>query len=271
MKFADLFQASKPLIACVHLMPLPGSPRYSGSMREVYDTALAEIEIFKRYPIDGLIVENFRDKPFYPDRIPAETVAALASLTREAVKAVNIPIGVNALRNDAQASIAIATAAEAHFIRVNVHMNAVVSEQGIIEGASHHTLRLRAALRSNVLIFADVGVKHAAPLADRGLATETKDLAERGLVDAVIISGELTGAETKTEDLDIVRQNTDLPILIGSGATPENLHKVYSKVDGLIVGSCFKKDGKGSNFVEEKRVKAFTGAMASLRKSGSWS
>jgi membrane complex biogenesis BtpA family protein len=234
-------------------------------MQHVYDTSLAEVEIFMRHGIDGLIVENFRDKPFFPGRVPAETIAALASLTREIVKRVNVPVGVNVLRNDAEAAIAIATATGAHFIRVNVHMNAVVSEQGIIEGRSHETLRLRAALRSNALIFADVGVKHAAALADRGLATETKDLAERGLVDAIIVSGELTGAETKTEDIDIVRQNTNLPIVIGSGATPENLHKVYSKVDGIIVGSYFKKDGKGNNLVEEARVKVFSDAMAALR------
>jgi membrane complex biogenesis BtpA family protein len=264
MTFRELFKGKKPLIACLHLMPLPGSPSYSGSMREVYDTAFREIEIFKRYHVDGLIVENFRDKPFYPDRIPPETISALAALTREAVKAVDVPVGVNALRNDAQAAMAIATAAEAHFIRVNVHMNAVVSEQGIIQGASHHTLRLRARLRSPTLIFADVGVKHAAPLADRGLAIETKDLADRGLVDAVIVSGELTGSETRPEDVDVVRANTDLPIIIGSGATPENVHRVYSKADGLIVGSYFKKDGRGGNLVEEARVRAFREALALL-------
>ena len=258
MKFKELFKAPKPLIACIHLMPLPGSPRYGGRMREVYDTALSEVETFKRHSVDGLIVENFRDKPFYPDKIPAETIAALAALTREVVRAAPVPVGVNALRNDAQAAVAIATAAEAHFIRVNVHMNAVVSEQGIIQGESHHTLRLRAALRSEVLIFADVGVKHAAPLADRGLAIETKDLADRGLADAIIVSGELTGAATKMEDVDMVRRNTDIPILIGSGATPENLHRVYSKVDGFIVGSYFKEDGKADNLIDEKRVKTFT-------------
>jgi membrane complex biogenesis BtpA family protein len=265
MKFSDLFPVQKPLIACVHLMPLPGAPLYTGNMQHVYETALAEVEIFMRHRIDGLIVENFRDKPFFPGRVPAETIAAIASLTREIVKIVNVPVGVNVLRNDAEAAIAIATATGAHFIRVNVHMNAVVSEQGIIEGRSHETLRLRSALRSHALIFADVGVKHAAALADRGLATETKDLAERGLVDAIIVSGELTGAETKTEDVDIVRKNTNLPILIGSGATPENLHKVFSKVDGIIVGSYFKKDGKGNNLVEEARVKKFTDSIAALR------
>lgn len=128
-------------------------------------------------------------------------------------------------------------------------------------------MRLRENLKSNVLVFADVGVKHAAPLADRGLAIETKDLAERGLADAIIVSGDLTGEETKASDVDIVRQNTDLPILIGSGARPENIKKVYRKVDGFIVGSYFKKDGKGKNFVEEKRVKTFTDKVKRLRKN----
>jgi hypothetical protein len=262
MKFRELFASARPLIACIHLLPLPGAPGYGGRMREVYDTALAEVEIFKRHGVDGLIIENFRDKPFYPGRLPAETIAALATLTREVVRAVGVPVGVNALRNDAEAAVAIATAAEARFVRVNVHMGAVVSEQGIIQGSSHATLRLRSALRSDVLILADVGVKHAAALASRGLAAEARDLGERGLADAIIVSGELTGAETRPEDIDIIRGSTDLPILLGSGATPENLHRVYAKVDGLIVGSYFKREGKGDNLVDEERVKAFAAALA---------
>ena len=269
MAFRDLFTAPKPLIACIHLMPLPGSPRYAGTMQEVYDTALAEAEIFAQYSIDGLIVENFRDIPFYPYTLPAETIAALAAVTREIVRMAQVPVGVNALRNDAQAALAIATATEADFIRVNVHMGTVVSDQGIIQGASHATLRLRAALRSHVLIFADAGVKHATPLADRGLATETRDLTERGLVDAIIVSGDYTGAPTRLEDIAIVRQHTTLPILVGSGAAPDNLPHVYTQVDGLIVGSYFKKEGKAENLVEEARVTKFTDALQALRHA-SW-
>lgn len=264
MTFHTLFASSKPLIACIHLLPLPGSPRYDGNMQAVYDTALAEAALFSKYPIDGLIVENFRDMPFYPGRLPVETVAALATVTRELVSAVTLPVGVNALRNDAEAAVAIATAASAHFIRVNVHMNAVVADQGILQGASHETLRLRAALRSQVLIFADVGVKHATPLAGRGLALETRDLTERGLVDAIIVSGDLTGEETNPDDVAIVRQHTHLPLLIGSGSTPENLPAVYDKVEGLIVGSYFKRDGWADNVVDETRVKTFTDAMQAL-------
>lgn len=267
MAFNTLFTSPKPLIACIHLLPLPGSPRYDGNMQTVYETALAEAQLFATYPIDALIVENFRDMPFYPDRLPAETVAALAAVTRDIVKAVPLPIGVNALRNDAQAAVAIATATTAHFIRVNVHMHAVVADQGILQGASHETLRLRAALRSEVLIFADVGVKHATALAPRGLAVEARDLTERGLVDAIIVSGEATGAVTDPKDVDRVRPHTHLPLLIGSGATPENLPMIYDKVEGLIVGSYFKHNGWADNRVDETRVKRFTDAMQALARA----
>lgn len=263
--FNDLFKASKPLIACIHLLPLPGSPRYTGNMRQVYETALAEATTFSRYPIDGLIVENFRDVPFYPNQLPPETIAAMAAVTHEIVQTVRVPVGVNALRNDASAAMAIATAAEARFIRVNVHMHTVVSDQGILQGTSHATLRLRAALRANVLIMADVGVKHATPLGTRDLATETHDVTERGLADAVIVSGVSTGSPTQLADVVTVRQHTALPILIGSGATPDNLSQLYPNADGMIVGSFFKQNGQADNLVEEHRVKIFTDALQVIR------
>lgn len=257
MTFHDLFPKTKPIIGCIHLLPLPGAPLYEGNIASVYEQALEEAEIFKRNNIHGLIIENFRDKPFYPDKVPAETIAAISSVSREIVKMMNVPVGINVLRNDAEAALAIATAVGASFIRVNVHMGAIVSEQGIIQGLSHQTLRLRQALKSNVLIFADVGVKHAAPLASRGLPMEAIDAQNRGMADAIIVSGELTGAQTNLDDIDVVRKNTTLPILIGSGATPDNIKSAFEKVDGAIVGSYFKKDGKGNNFVDEQRVATF--------------
>lgn len=257
MTFSDLFGSKKPIIGVIHLLALPGAPLYDGAMQKVYDQALLELDIFKRNAIDSVIVENFRDVPYYPGRVPAETIAAVAAVSREIVRAAGMPVGINVLRSDGEAAVAIAAASGAHYVRVNVHMGAVVSEQGIIEGMSQASVRLRSALKSNALIFADVGVKHASALADRGLTSETRDLAERGLADAIIVSGERTGAETRVDDVDVVRAATTLPLLIGSGATPENVHKVLPKVNGLIVGSYFKKEGIGGNFVDEARVQTF--------------
>jgi len=246
-------------------MALPGAPLYGGSMSVVYDKAIEEAGILIECGLDGLIIENFRDTPYYPRRVPVETIAALSAVAREMKRHVACPIGLNVLRNDGEAALAIATAVEASFTRVNVHCGAVVSEQGLMEGAAHETLRLRSALRSGVLIFADIAVKHARPLVDRGLVTETKGVVERGCADAVIVSGERTGSETPAKVVQEVRRATKAPLLIGSGATPENIGTIFDSVNGMIVGSYFKSAGKANNFVEPSRVKAFMAEVNKLR------
>jgi len=189
----------------------------------------------------------------------------MAAVSREVVRAANMPVGINVLRSDGEAAIAVATAAGAHYVRVNVHMGAVVADQGIVQGSSQFSVRLRSALKSRALIFADVGVKHAAPVAGRTLDIETRDLAERGLADAIIVTGDRTGVETSLADVEVVRQATTLPLLVGSGATPENIDQVLPKVNGLIVGSYFKKDGAGHKLVDESRVQRFVKRFAELR------
>jgi len=265
MSFHDLFRRGKPLIGVLHLLPLPGAPLYDGAMQKVYDQALAELDVFRRHRLDSVIVENFRDMPYFPGRVPVETVAAMAALSREIVRAADVPVGINVLRSDGEAAIAIAVASGAHYVRVNVHMGAVVADQGVVQGSSQFSLRLRSVLRSRTLIFADVGVKHAAPLAGRGLDIETRDLAERGLADAVIVTGDRTGVETSLGDIETVKGATSLPVLVGSGATPENIGRMLPVVNGLIVGSYFKKDGAGHNLVDEGRVERFARRFAQLR------
>ena len=264
--FTTLFSKPFPIIAVIHLQALPGAPLYQGDMNQVIETAISEAQIFADHQVDGLIIENFRDAPFYPDQIPPETVAAMSVVTREVTRHVHLPIGVNALRNDAYAALAIATAAQAHFIRVNVHIGAVVADQGIIQGKAHETLRLRKQLGSQALIFADVGVKHAAPLVDRGLAAEAHELAERGKVDALIVSGAFTGATTSTDDLAKVKAVCSLPVLVGSGSTPETLPGLFEHSDGLIVGSTFKYQGFVENNVEVARVQSFMQQVQALRQ-----
>jgi uncharacterized protein len=256
--------ASKAVIACIHLEPTPGSVGYAGCVDAIYEHAISEAGIFLRCGVDALIVENFRDRPFYPDQVPAETVAIMAGVTREIVKRADVPVGVAVLRNDASAALAVAVATGASFIRVNVHVGAVLSEQGMLTGRSHDTLRRRRDLRSNVAIFADAGVKHSRPFAYKNLETEVRDLAS--LSDGVIISGEITGIATSPADLIAARRATKGPIIVGSGVTPENLSAIYDLADGFIIGSYFKVDGVATNPVDETRVKVFIDEVLSLRR-----
>ena len=257
MNFNDLFPNNKPVIGCIHMLPLPGSPTYNGDMKKVFVTALSEAEIYKLHGVDGLIIENFRDNPFFADEVPPETIAAMSAVAREVVNAFEGPVGINVLRNDAASAVAIAAATGAAFVRVNVHTGAAVTDQGIIEGRAFETLRKRSYLQSGVLIFADVHVKHASPLGNRSVETETIENTGRGMADALITTGEATGAETSFELVRKVKQNTHLPVLVGSGTTFENVHKLHLLADGFIVGSYFKKDGNASNLVEADRVRQF--------------
>lgn len=262
--YKDIFPNRKPLIPVIHLLALPGAPLYDGNLQAIYDRALEEAEIFAANGADAIIIENFRDVPFYPSKVPTETVAAMAAICREVVQAVKIPIGVNILRNDADAALSVAATIGASFIRVNVHNAAVLTDQGIVQGRAYETLRKRAVMGAKVLIFADVAVKHAAPIANLGLDIETRDLTERSMADALIVSGTGTGAATDLSDLKTVKNNTHLPVLIGSGTRPENLRSLNAHADGFIVGSYFKRDGVADNEVEAVRVRDFSEIYSAL-------
>src|SRR3954454_21987514 len=186
--FAERF-GRNIIIGMVHVAALPGAPAYGGSMQAVVDAALRDARALRHGGCDAIAFENFGDRPFFKDSIPAETVAALTRVIVAVVADVGIVFGVNVLRNDAASAIAIAAATGAAFIRVNVHTGAMLADQGIIEGRAAETLRKRAALAPEVLIFADHMVKHAAPLAVVDEAQATKNLRHPGLADAIIVSG----------------------------------------------------------------------------------
>ena len=79
----SLFGTRLPVIVCLHLLPLPSAPLYGGSIRPIYDKAIEEATILLENGVNGFIIENFRDMPFYPERVPVETVAALAGVGHE--------------------------------------------------------------------------------------------------------------------------------------------------------------------------------------------
>jgi uncharacterized protein len=266
MKYSDLFISVKPLIACIHLLPLPGSPRYGGSMQKIIESAIIEATIFSHFGVDGLIVENFRDNPFYPDEVPAITVASMTVVIKEILRVFSGPVGINILRNDAIAALAVAAATEVNFIRVNVHIGAAVTDQGIIQGKGHETLRMKKMLDPRILIFADAAVKHASPLGNRSLLEEVNDITNRGMADAIILTGKSTGSATNKDEIIKVKQHTHLPVIVGSGVSAENIKSYFNLADGFIVGSYFKKEGVADNAVDEVRVKQMMTNLHQLKE-----
>src|SRR5687767_11214398 len=226
----------RAVFGMVHLRPLPGSPGFV-SMNDVLEGAMADARALSEGRAAGIIFENFGDKPFTRGRVEAESVAAMARVIAEVVREVSLPAGVNVLRNDALSALAIAAATGAAFIRVNVHTGAAVTDQGIIEGDAYGTLRKRAAICPDVLIFADYLVKHATPMGE----VSPKDLRLRGLADAVIVTGAATGTAADPSRLAMLREVLDdTPVIAGSGVDVDNA-ALFAVADAAIVGTAGKR------------------------------
>ncbi len=250
------------VIGMVHLLPLPGSPRYGGDAKAVTDAALRDAAALAEGGVQGIMIENFGDVPFYPGTVPPEVVAHMSvtvARLRETVGA-QMPLGVNVLRNDGCSALAVAQAAGASFVRVNVLCGARVADQGVIQGIAHELLRKRAALGAGAIrVFADVDVKHSAPLAGReaALEDEVADTLGRGLADALIVSGSGTGRDTDPEHVRRAKAaaGAAAPVFVGSGVTLDTIARFLPHADGFIVGTWFKRDGRIEHPVEVGRVR----------------
>jgi hypothetical protein len=253
----EIFATDKPVIGMVHIPPLPGSPRFGGDVQAVREAVLRDAEALVEGGIHGLLLENFGDAPFWPRRVPAIVVAHITALATELRRRFPVPLGINVLRNDGRSALAIAQAAGAQFIRVNVLCGARLTDQGILEGIAPRLLRDRAQLGEDVKILADADVKHSAPLALRPIEEEAEEMLDRGGADGLIVSGAATGRPTDPAQLRAVRSaSRGAPVLVGSGVTAENAAQYLDCADGVIVGTWLKRDGDVSQPVDAERVRA---------------
>jgi hypothetical protein len=254
--------ARQVLIGVIHLQPLPGSPRWNGKLKALLDFAVADARAYERGGAHAVFIENFGDVPFTKSNVGPETVAAMTAAGCAIRAAIKLPIGFNVLRNDGRAALALCVACAGDFIRVNVHTGAMLTDQGLIEGDAYNTVRYRDRIKPGAQIFADVHVKHAVPLGDWKLEDSAHDTAERGLADALVVSGVGTGQAADIEDVERVRRACPkTKLLLGSGVNVANVKNYLCFADGVIVGSSLKRDGKLANPVDAKRVAALVKAI----------
>ncbi len=251
------------LYGVVHLLPLPGSPRWGGSLQAVLDAALADAQALADGGADGIVIENFHDAPFRPERVDAVTVAAMTRAALAIRAQVALPQMINVLRNDAAAALGIAVAVGAEAIRINVHTGVMVTDQGLLRGNADETLRLRRLLSAEqVQIVADVLVKHAVPLSTALLEDAVHDVVERGLADAVIVTGSATGQATDADDVKRAHAAAQgRPVWVGSGVTPEHAAALAPYTHGVIVGTWLKQNGDVHAAVDARRVRQLRSAL----------
>jgi membrane complex biogenesis BtpA family protein len=269
----DLFGVQKPIIGMVHLWPLPGAPGYGGyGIGTILDHARRDAEVLLEGGVDGLIVENMWDLPYYAGAdVPLEAATAQAVAARSIVEMCSqleapVPVGINVIHNGAAAELAIAVAAGADFVRVCILTGARLWDTGgLDQGCAPILLRRRKELGAEgIKLFADVDKKHSIPFPGLDLETHI-EWTEFYRADALIISGRMTGAAPPIDKVRRAKEVATRPILMGSGTNAENIAEFLQYADGAIVGSSLKSEGMAENPVDVERVRRYMRAVKALR------
>jgi membrane complex biogenesis BtpA family protein len=230
-------------------------------MRVILDRARRDALAYAEGGADAVIVENFGDVPFVKDQISPHTIAAMTLAVDAVRQTVDLPIGVNVLRNDVLSAVSIAAMAGGRFVRANVYTGAAVTDQGLIEGNAEAVQALIRRLDADVQVWADVDVKHAVQMAPRPLGELAMDAIERGLARAVIVSGKATGSSASRDDLLAVRAAIGVqPLYAGSGVTVGTIASILEIADGVIVGTAAKIGGAVASPVDVDRVRVMVQA-----------
>jgi membrane complex biogenesis BtpA family protein len=256
------------LISVIHLPALAGAPGASGlrpfdALARAGLQAVKEARSLAQAGFEGIILENFGDVPFYWDTVPPETVASMAVIAGAVREAVKLPLGINVLRNDGFAALAIAAVTGCEFIRVNVVSGVAATDQGLIQGEAARLARERARLGADVAILADALVKHARTLSTDEVELAVEENGLRAMADGVIITGSTTGRPIDHERLiraaGVAREH-GIPLWIGSGSTVDTLAELLRHATGVIVGSAIRRGGKAGAPLDPARVRAFVKA-----------
>ena len=260
---------SKSVIAMVHIRALPGTPKYERDMQSIISTAIDEAMIYKNSGVDAIMIENMHDLPYLNNNAGPEITGAMAVIAYEIKLKTNLPVGIQILAAANKETLAVAHAAGLDFIRAEGFVFAHVADEGIIESNAGELLRYRKYIGAeNIFVFTDIKKKHSSHSITSDISiVETAKAAEFFLSDGIIITGKSTGVEADIEELTQVKENTDIPILIGSGITYDNIDKYFNLANSFIVGSHFKIDGNWANKIDETRVKRFMSKINEIKNS----
>jgi len=267
MKNKKLFEINKAVVGVIHVDALPGTPKYKGDVESIINKAVNEAIIYKNSGIDAIAIENMHDIPYLKRNVGPEIISLMGIIGREVKKESQLPCGIQILAGANKEAIAAAHSAGMDFIRSEGFVFAHVADEGIIESDAGELLRYRKQIGAEeILIFTDIKKKHSSHSITSDVdISETAKAAEFFLSDGVILTGTSTGKETDIDELKKVSDVVNIPVLIGSGITADNIEKYYPVADAFIIGSYFKQGGYWRNEVDADRAKALMNKINKLK------
>ena len=262
----DTFGIRKPVIAMAHFPALPGTPRYNPAVGidEIIVRMRRDIDHLLNGGVDSIMFCNEDDRP-YSFHADFEAIAVMTRVITE-LKPKDRPFGVDFLW-DAKAAIAMAKASGAAFIR-EVVTGVYESDMGIWAPDAGALYRYRKNIDAeDVKVFANITPEFASALGTRSVLQRAKSAVVSSLVDAILIAGPMAGAEPDIAHLKEAKAalGDTVPVILNTGARPDNIKGFLEVADGVIVGSALKKDGYTWNPVDPERVKAFMEAVRETR------
>ncbi len=253
----------------IALAPLPGSPRYRGDDDQIVKSALSDLQLYMTAGVDVIVFENSHDLPYIKPPLPTAAVNLVERIAREARQKFSGPIGLQLLEAANETALEVAAESDLDFLRAEGYVFAHIGGAGIIEGCAGRLLRRRKELGcEHIRVFADVKKKHCshALTGDLDIADEVKQ-AEFFLVDGIVVTGARTTEPPDLSELQRVKDVAHVPVVIGSGMTPDNISSFYPVADGFIVGSTLRKNGDFLGQLDPERLEKFTSALRKLKKS----
>lgn len=257
-KHINTFKTDKPLIGCVHLTALPGTPHYDPtvSFKEQVERAKREAIALQEAGFDALIFANEGDRP-YLSTVGPEVIAAYTRIAAETLSVVKIPYGCGVLV-DPVAAIAIAKALDAKFIRA--YISGVYADMcGLNVFKPGEILRYRRNISAedvNIYCYCDA---HGGTSLDTRTQSDIADTAFSVLDPAgVLVPGQHAGLAPSFAEVEAIKKRfPDKPILIASGVTPDTVKEALRISDGMVVGTYIKKDGILWNEIDPERARFF--------------
>ena len=225
----------------IHLPPLPGYAETKG-IDHAISHAVADLRVLKEGGVYGVLVENEYDRPHQVSAAP-ETIAAMTQITQAVVQeSDSVIVGCEILLNDPQASLAVAKASGAAFIRTDYFVDRMTRpEYGEFHIDPDALIAYRTEIGADdVLIFADIQVKYATMIEPRPIR-ESAMLARSKGADAVVVTGDESGHAPSVQHLREV-SGCGVPVLIGSGLNSENAATLLAGCDGAIVGTSIMQE-----------------------------
>jgi len=245
----------KPLvIGMCHYGALPGDPGYDGkSLEEAADKMLADVVALQEGGVDVIMFSNEASQPWMLHN-PSCVLYSMAAVIGRLKPYIKKPFGVHVIW-DADSTVDLAAATDADYAW-EVFSGVYASDYGLWNGTPFQYLKKPYFNRKKVKLLCEVVPEAGVSIGNRLLVDRAVSVNELLAPDGVCIAGLKPGVPPSESILQELKQKK-VRIIASTGMRIDNIETYLPLVDGFIVGSYFKKEGKLFQSVEKDRVKKF--------------